>query len=132
MKLKKTIEATLDSDDGSDFFPCSIKNETPKRTNFDNFLKHQYSIIAAKYTFLSSQQIKKKIMDMWKKNPKLQENLDKTVKIKEKGKKQESFLKNKSCKESTKKPARQSSKGKVLVPLDVDIFRTPVRGVLKR
>lgn len=77
MYLQDTLEVPYGSDDGSDFIPYT--KATNKKANFDNFLKDQYSTVAAKYTFLSSQQIKKRILDMWKKNPQRQENLDKYV-----------------------------------------------------
>ncbi|GFY14746.1 hypothetical protein TNCV_647901 [Trichonephila clavipes] len=53
------------------------QNNESRKKSFECFLKKTYNDIAAKYTFLSNQQIKKRALDMWKKISHVPENAKK-------------------------------------------------------
>ncbi|GIY78941.1 uncharacterized protein CDAR_546851 [Caerostris darwini] len=92
-----------------------------RKKSFDMFLKERYSDVAAKYTFLSSQQIKKRILDMWKKMSQTSEN----------SKNRGTTFNSKTLADESKKSTRSAFRSKTWVPLKVDVFPAPIKGVLK-
>ncbi|GBM41683.1 hypothetical protein AVEN_46951-1 [Araneus ventricosus] len=116
-------------------FQNPSQDNTNKRKSFEIFLKERYSDVAAKYTFLSSQQIKKRILDMWKKMSPNSNNPRKVEETPKRNKRQftkngNSFNNNHPTGEP-KKSKRQPLKSKALVPLKVDVVPAPLKGVLK-
>ncbi|GFT56640.1 uncharacterized protein NPIL_331671 [Nephila pilipes] len=108
-----------------------------RKKSFESFFKERYNDIATKYTFLSSQQIKKRVLDMWKKMPQVSGNSKESKKTNNNkwhssnkqtiGTNNNSFL----FTEEPRNSLRPSLKSKGLVPLKVVVLPAPVKGALK-
>ncbi|GFR27231.1 uncharacterized protein TNCT_222911 [Trichonephila clavata] len=110
------------------------QDSVSRKKSFECFLKETYNDIAAKYTFLSSQQIKKRVLDMWKKMSHVPENAEKSEKASTKKlhfSTKRTVGKNNNFTEESRNSLKPSLKSKTLVPLKVNVLPAPVKGSLK-
>ncbi|GFS64803.1 uncharacterized protein TNIN_431 [Trichonephila inaurata madagascariensis] len=110
------------------------QDSVSRKKSFECFFKETYNDIAAKYTFLSNQQIKKRVLDMWKKISHVPENAKKSEKANTNKLRvliKRTVGKNNNATEESRNSLKPSLKTKTLIPLKVNVLPAPVKGSLK-